>query len=165
LRAVQAIAPVEAGSRVLDAGCGDGVVLAWLAASGALPVGIDVARSMVRHCRERGLIVALQSMERLGFRVPFDWVFCIGSLEFAADPQMALQGFAACLRRGGKLALLFPERNWLGLLYSAYHRSHGVRIHLFTRPEMTLLLRKSGLHPRTWRRGKLSTACVAERLD
>jgi SAM-dependent methyltransferase len=162
-RAVQALARVEPGAAVLDVGCGDGEILAWLGAVGARAVGIDAARSMARRCARRGLRVCVQDMEHLGFRGGFDWVFCIGSLEFVPHPQVALQGFADSLRAGGRLALLFPRRNWLGVLYAAYHRSHGVRIHRFSQRQMATLLAAAGLEPRCWERCALSTACVAER--
>jgi 2-polyprenyl-3-methyl-5-hydroxy-6-metoxy-1,4-benzoquinol methylase len=160
---VQTIARVEPGASVLDAGCGDGEMLAWLAAVGARAVGIDGARSMASRCHRRGFRVCVQDMQHLGFRGGFDWVFCIGSLEFVPDPQTALQSFVHCLRPGGRLALLFPNRNWLGVLYAAYHRKHGVRIHLFSQERMTALLGAAGLAASGWQPCALSTACVAER--
>jgi 2-polyprenyl-3-methyl-5-hydroxy-6-metoxy-1,4-benzoquinol methylase len=162
-RAVQAIARVEPGSRVLDAGCGDGEILAWLGTMGAWSVGIDVTRAMAHRCHGRGFRVCVQNMERLAFRDRFDWVFCIGSLEFVAQPQAVLHGFAQCLRPAGRLALLFPRRNWLGVLYAAYHRSHGVRVHLFSGEQMTALLRSAGLEVCGWQPCALSAACVAQR--
>ena len=163
-RAVQEIATVAAGNSALDAGCGDGEILARLIAAGTRSVGVDVARSMVSHCQQRGFSACVQDMQQLGFRTTFDWVFCIGSLEFIPQPQLALRSFADCLSPGGQLVLLFPHRGWLGWLYAIYHRSHGVRIHLFSRPQMIGLLAAAGLAARRWRRCALSTVCVAERL-
>jgi SAM-dependent methyltransferase len=166
LAALRQLAPVRAGERVLDAGCGDGELLAWLAARGARAVGVDAARGMAAACRRRGLAVAVQDMEQLGVRPAFDWTLCIGSLEFAADPRRAVAELAATLRPGGRFVLLYPRREPLGLLYAAYHRLHGVRVTLFSRAEIGALFRAAGLSgPRGWRDCALSTLCVAERPE
>lgn len=162
-RALHDLVDVAPGSRVLDVGCGDGETLAWLARRGAQGVGVDVTWAMAAACRHRGFEVLVQDMEHLGVRSQFDWVFCIGSLEFTRNPALVIESFARCLRPGGQLALLFPQRHWLGWLYAAYHRSHGVRVRLFSRTDIFTWLKRAGLRPRARREGILSTLCVAER--
>jgi SAM-dependent methyltransferase len=165
-RALRALVRVQPGERVLDAGCGDGETLAWLTAQRVQPVGVDVALGMAAHCRRRGFLVAVQDMECLGMRPCFDWVLCVGALEFTADPGHAIRSLASCLRPRGKLALLFPRRNWLTILYAAYHRAHGVRIRLFTCEDVSALMIHAGLRPQPgWRDGWASTVAVAERTD
>ena len=159
--AVAALAQIAPGERVLDVGCGDGVTLTWLARVGARAVGVDVTRPMAAHCRRRGFDVCVQDMERLGFRACFDWVLCIGAMEFTAQPVLAVQSFATCLRPSGRLALLFPRRNLLGGLYAAYHRTHGIRARRFSREEITGLLRVVGLEVEAWRDCALSSVCRA----
>jgi SAM-dependent methyltransferase len=160
----QALAPVAAGELVLDAGCGDGETLRWLRARGARAVGVDVAHGMASLCRRASFDVCVQDMERLGVRGVFDWVLCIGSLEFTAEPQRAVDGFAAALRAGGRLVLLYPRRGWLGLLYAAYHRTHGVPIRLFDHRGVLRLFSNAGLRALPGRRdAALSSVCVAER--
>jgi SAM-dependent methyltransferase len=163
-RAVAELATVEAGARVLDAGCGDGEILAWLAARGARGVGVDLVEAMARHSRGRGFDVSVQDMERLALRPVFDWVLCIGSLEFTREPERAVAGFAGLLRPGGRLVLLFPRRGWLGRVYSAYHRAHGVPIWLFDRDEMTAMLRRHALEPEAWRDAAVATVCRARKV-
>ncbi len=164
-RAVRELAPVARGERVLDAGCGDGEILAWLVARGARATGVDLVLPMARHCRSRGFEVCVQDMEHLAFRAAFDWVLCVGSLEFTRDPQRALNGFATSLRPGGRLLLLFPRRGGLGLVYAAYHRSHGVPIWLFSHDDITARLRAAGLEVEDWRRCRLSSVCSARRRE
>jgi SAM-dependent methyltransferase len=145
--AVRHLAEVEPDATVLDAGCGDGATLAWLKSRGARPVGIDLTWPMARICTARGLTVAVQDMEELGLRPVFDWVLCVGALEFAPNPARALKNLAACLAPTGTLLLLFPRRGSLGTLYSLYHRTHGARIHLFSVDEIAALLSGAGLDP------------------
>ena len=51
-----------AGKAVLEIGCGSAPVARWLAAKGALPVGLDLSGAMLRH--------AAQANERAGIGVP-----------------------------------------------------------------------------------------------
>jgi SAM-dependent methyltransferase len=160
---VAELATVEPGALVLDAGCGDGEILAWLAARDARSVGVDFVEAMARHSRGRGFDVSVQDMERLGLKPVFDWVLCIGSLEFTREPERAVANFADLLRPGGRLVLLFPRRGWLGRVYAAYHRAHGVPIWLFGRDEMGAMLRRHGLEPEAWRDAMVASVCRARK--
>jgi SAM-dependent methyltransferase len=163
-RAVRALATVAAGQRALDVGCGDGATLAWLRECGAWAVGVDAVWGMAALARRSGAPTVVQDMEALGIRASFDWVLCIGALEFAASPAAAVAALAGCLGHRGRLVLLFPRRSPLGRVYAAYHRAHGLRIHLFDRDHMRALLAGAGLvSDGRWRDCVLSTACVARR--
>jgi SAM-dependent methyltransferase len=163
-RAVHSLATVPAGAHVLDAGCGAGQTMTWLQSRGVAPIGVDRARAMAHECRCRGFAVSVQDMEALAFATAFDWVLCIGALEFTTHPLAALRSFAASLRPRGKLVLLFPRRNGLGLLYALYHRQHGTPIHLFSRTGMHRLLSEAGFQPEAWRHSPLAIICRAQRL-
>lgn len=163
-RAVRKLVRLSPGDRVLDVGCGDGATLAWLRAAGTRPVGVDLVLAMARRSRRLGVPVAVQDMEELGMRPVFDWVLCIGALEFAADPTRALRGLAACLRGGGRIALLYPRRGVLGWLYALYHQRHGVPVRLFSSSEMARHLAAAELRPDGPRRNcLLSTVCIVRR--
>jgi len=158
--AVQDLADVEPGTVVLDAGCGDGATLEWLRERGADAVGIDLTWPMARICASRGLSVAVQDIEELGLEPVFDWVLCIGSLEFVPNPARALKSLAGCLSPTGTLVLLYPRKGLLGLLYVLYHRSHGTRIHLFNTDDINALFSGAGLEPPQSRRDcLLSSVC------
>jgi SAM-dependent methyltransferase len=158
--AVRELAEIKPGATVLDAGCGDGATLEWLSARGATAFGIDLTWPMALLCAARGFPVAVQDIENLGLRTVFDWVLCIGALEFVPDPARALQNLAGCLAPNGTLVLLYPRRGALGALYAMYHRTHGARIHLFGDREIAVLLTGAGLVPPLQRRDcVLSSAC------
>lgn len=163
-RALHALVDVQPGERVLDAGCGDGATLAWLRARGARPVGVDAVWAMADRARHSGAPTVVQDMEALGLRAPFDWVLCVGALEFTADPRRAIAELAACVRSGGRLALLVPRRTALGRLYAAYHRRNGLRIHLFSHADVAAHLAAAGFAlAAPWRDCLLSSVCVAQR--
>jgi len=159
--AVQELVDVELGTTVLDAGCGDGATLEWLSKQGAHAVGIDLTWPMARICASRGLSVAVQDLEDIGLQPVFDWVLCIGSLEFVPSPAQALKNLASCLSPTGTLVLLYPRKGPLGTLYALYHRTHGTHIHLFDTDDITALFSGAGLQPPKSRRDcLLSSVCA-----
>jgi SAM-dependent methyltransferase len=158
--AFRKLADIAPGTTVLDAGCGDGATLEWLRERRARAIGIDLAWPMARICAASGLSVAVQDIEEIGLRPVFDWVLCIGSLEFVPNPERALKNLAACLAPTGTLVLLYPRPGPLGALYALYHRTHGTHIHLFNTDDITALFSSAGLEPPRSRRDcLLSSVC------
>jgi SAM-dependent methyltransferase len=119
-------AAVVAGSRVLDVGCGPGVVCGLAAERGALPTGVDVAPGMLAEARRRH--PGLTFVEADAVALPFeDGAFdaCVGNfvLNHLPAPEAAAAELARVLAPGGSLALSLwdvPARNrWLGLVAEA----------------------------------------------
>jgi SAM-dependent methyltransferase len=161
---VQELVDIEPGATVLDAGCGDGATLDWLEKRGAHALGIDLTLAMARVCASRGFSAAVQDIEELGLRPVFDWVLCVGALEFVPDPGRALKNLADCLAARGRLVLLYPRRGPLGTLYALYHRTHGAHIHLFDASDIEALITSAGLAPPTEHRHcALSSVCSTTR--
>ena len=107
--AVLELAEGGAGSRVLDAGCGDGEVAGLLVGRGARVVAVDLTLAMANAARRRGAWAVRADMRALPLRPAFDEVTCIGSSEFVADLSGLTAGLAGCLRGSGALVLLFPR--------------------------------------------------------
>jgi len=63
------------GERILDLGCGDGVLTERLVGAGAAVVGVDADRAMVAAAAARGLDVRPGDGRRLAFAAEFDAVF------------------------------------------------------------------------------------------
>jgi len=63
------------GERILDLGCGDGLLTEKIAAAGATVVGVDGAADMVAAAQKRGLDARLMDGLSLSFGREFDAVF------------------------------------------------------------------------------------------
>jgi trans-aconitate methyltransferase len=93
----------QAGERILDLGCGDGVLTERLVATGAQVVGVDSSENMVAAARRRGLDARLLNITALPFENEFDGVFSNAVLHWIKDaPDAALTGVYRALRQRGR---------------------------------------------------------------
>ena len=101
------------GARVLDVGCGGGLLSEALAGAGADVVAIDLAPELLKvarlHKLETGVRVdyRLQSVESLAAEQPgsFDAITCMEMLEHVPDPSAIVRACASLLKPGGRLFL------------------------------------------------------------
>ena len=108
-----------AGSRVLDVGCGGGLLAEALARTGARVTGIDLAPAMIEvarlHAAESALAVdyRLSSAEAVAAAEPagFDVVTCMEMLEHVPAPAAMTATLAQLLRPGGALFVSTINRN------------------------------------------------------
>lgn len=118
---------VEPGSRVLDLGCGRGVLLAYLKRDrGARVVGVDLNPEKTRACIRRGLNVYQGDMMEFMRAFPdrhFDRVICSRTLQELEEPARMLE---EALRVASNLTIGFVNygywRNRLSMLV------HGERV-------------------------------------
>jgi len=100
-------------ARVLDVGCGAGLLSEAMAADGAQVTALDLAPELVKVARLHGLESGvkvdyrLQSVESLAQEMPgqFDAITCMEMLEHVPDPSAIVQACATLLKPGGRLFL------------------------------------------------------------
>lgn len=98
------------GDRVLDVGCGEGVLLDKLREIGAKPSGLDFSPHAVERCRARGheVFEGLFADYEAG-EAGFDAIYMNGYLEHTLDPAGDLRKAAALLKPGGRISLRVPN--------------------------------------------------------
>ncbi|MEQ4619147.1 MAG: bifunctional 2-polyprenyl-6-hydroxyphenol methylase/3-demethylubiquinol 3-O-methyltransferase UbiG, partial [Corticimicrobacter sp.] len=107
------------GKRVLDVGCGGGILAESMARLGADVTGIDLAERSLKiarlHSLESGVAVNYQviSVEQLAAEAPatFDTVTCMEMLEHVPDPGSVVQACATLVKPGGMVFFSTLNRN------------------------------------------------------
>jgi 2-polyprenyl-6-hydroxyphenyl methylase/3-demethylubiquinone-9 3-methyltransferase len=107
------------GKRVLDVGCGGGILSESMSAKGAEVVGIDLGEKALKvaqlHQLESGATVdyRLVSVESLAREMPqsFDVVTCMEMLEHVPDPAAIVKACGELLKPGGTAFFSTINRN------------------------------------------------------
>ncbi|HHB13194.1 MAG TPA: bifunctional 2-polyprenyl-6-hydroxyphenol methylase/3-demethylubiquinol 3-O-methyltransferase UbiG, partial [Chromatiales bacterium] len=115
-----------AGRRVVDVGCGGGILAEAMAAKGAEVTGIDMGGSNLEvaklHLLESGLEVEYRqiSAELLAEEKPghFDVVTCMEMLEHVPDPASVVRACAAMAKPGGTVVFSTINRNPKSYLFA-----------------------------------------------
>ncbi len=98
---VELLAP-KAGERILDVGCGDGVLTAKLAQLGCVMVGVDSSPELVAAARRLDLEVVETCATEMEFDAEFDAVFSNAALHWMRDADAVIRRVARALRSGGR---------------------------------------------------------------
>ncbi len=120
------IVPI-AGKRVLDVGCGGGILADAMARRGAEVLGIDLATKALRVAQLHALEVQTSgvqyreiSAEALAVEQPvsFDVVTCMEMLEHVPDPSSVVRACAQMVKPGGYVFFSTINRNPKSFLFA-----------------------------------------------
>jgi trans-aconitate methyltransferase len=98
---LELLAP-KPGERVLDLGCGDGVLTKKLADLGCEVIGVDSSSAQVDAARKFGLNVHVMHAEELSFEEEFDAVFSNAVLHWIKQADAMISSVYRALRPGGR---------------------------------------------------------------
>lgn len=106
------------GERILDLGCGDGVLTRQLAERGCEVVGVDTSPDMIEAARGLGLDARVMDGHALEFEAEFDAVFSNAALHWMKRPGEVLAGVARALKPGGRFVGEFGGDGNIGAIVS-----------------------------------------------
>jgi len=92
----------QPGERILDLGCGDGVLTEKIGAIGATVVAVDAAPDMVAAAKARGLDARVIPGQSLAFEGEFDAVFSNAALHWMRPQEAVLDGVSRALKPRGR---------------------------------------------------------------
>ncbi|WP_426193774.1 bifunctional 2-polyprenyl-6-hydroxyphenol methylase/3-demethylubiquinol 3-O-methyltransferase UbiG [Massilia sp. DWR3-1-1] len=158
---IHARAPLN-GRKVIDIGCGGGILAESMARKGADVTGIDLSEKALKvadlHSLEAGVTMRYEliSAEDMAAREPgqFDVVTCLEMLEHVPDPASIVRAAAALCKPGGKVFFSTLNRNPKSYLFAVIGAEYVLRLlpkgthdyaKFVTPAELSQFVRQAGL--------------------
>ena len=119
---------VNPGERILDLGCGDGVLSQAIKDQGALVVGADASPDLLAAAAERGIETRHLDGQALDFDGDFDAVFSNAAIHWMKDQEAVVAGVKRALKPGGRFVGEFGGHGNVAAIVTALlaaTRRHG----------------------------------------
>jgi methionine biosynthesis protein MetW len=154
--AAQLVEPCE---KLLDVGCGDGIIKNFVTEKVKTVYGIDNSRSELDMALKRGLKVKRIDLntQKIPFQSDyFDTVTCLDVIEHVQDPEAFLSKIYQVLKNNGRLIIATPNIRFSDHLFDLILKGNfpktssdtnvydGGHVHFFTFNDMKKLLSKTG---------------------
>lgn len=163
LEFIQKFQAINDSQKVVDIGCGGGILSESLAALGANTTGIDLAEEVLTvarlHSLESQIYVDYQLIAAEDFAQKhseeFDFVTCMEMLEHVPEPASIIQAAADCVKPGGWVFFSTLNRNYKSYLLAIWAAEQvlnlvpkGTHTHeKFIKPsELDAMARQAGLN-------------------
>lgn len=152
-----------AGKKVVDVGCGGGILAESMAKKGAQVTGIDLSEKPLKvadlHSLESGVQVRYEliAAEALAAREPgqYDVVTCMEMLEHVPDPASIVQACATLVKPGGHVFFSTINRNPKSYLFAVIGAEYLLKLlpkgthdyaKFLTPAELGRFIRQAGLN-------------------
>lgn len=110
------------GERVLDVGCGDGVLTKQLMDRGCDVIGVDASPAMVETAKALGVQAHVMDGHQLPFYEEFDAVVSNAALHWMVKPDEVLCSIRRALRPGGRFVAEFGGSGNLTKVLAGLHK-------------------------------------------
>ena len=160
---INGLSPLQ-GQRVLDVGCGGGILADAMARKGAQVTGIDLSTKALRVAQLHALEAQTPdieyrevSVETLAQEQPgsFDTVTCMEMLEHVPDPDSVVRACAALVKPGGWVFFSTINRNLKSFLFAIVGAEYV----------LNMLPRGTHEYAKFIRPSELAASCRAAELD
>jgi methionine biosynthesis protein MetW len=151
---------VEPGKRLLDLGCGDGVLGSLLKDRFNEVAGVDISDQALSRAKQRGLTTYRVNVDEEPLPFPdstFDAITCLDLIEHVFEPRVLVAEIARVLAPDGSLYIAFPNMRYAlrikeiiagrfpktsGDIDYSYDGGH---LHYYTPADVRSLLKERGL--------------------
>lgn len=131
---IESLLSADKGEKIIDVGCGRGIVLRHLSSKGFRVCGCDISSDTVWELTQRDYEVFLCDLEKDSLPGKYDVILCLEVLQQVFDPVEIIRKFKQSLYRNGRLIISVPNEfhllSRLKLILGKSHLGHFEESHI-----------------------------------